>query len=462
MGLPFKSERAGGSTGDCGGEEALSVSELVGCLKETLKLNFSDLLVAGELVSFKRHDYSGHCYFTLGDDASAIDAVMWRGAAQRLGFEPQSGDEVLCRGYIDVYEKQGRMQLYVTSMRPLGAGAAQRALEQLRKKLEAEGLFDPARKRPLPFMPRTIGIVTSRSGAAIDDILTTLHRRFPGVHVLLSPAAVQGDAAPTDLVRALALLEADGRADVVIFGRGGGAAEDLAAFNDERVVRAVVAHRVPVVSAVGHEMDTSLCDLAADLRAATPTAAGEAVVPVLSDVRAGVADLDTRLGRTMLRRVGATRDRVGAVRGRLRDPISLLARARQRADELAVRLERALGTRYRQAVLSKNDAAGALARAARAHSERLSVRLRDLQGRLQKGLGDGAWRTSSRLTSVRSRLNALSPLAVLERGYSLAMTPEGKPVRSSAEIASGDILTLRFHRGGAHAAVVDTSEDNQG
>lgn len=447
-----------GSPGHAEGEDALSVSELVGLLKETLETRFAEILVVGELVSFKSHHLSGHCYFSLADDKAGIDAVMWRSSATRLAFDPQAGDQVLCRGYVGVYERQGRMQLYVSSMRPVGAGAAQRAIEALRKKLDAEGLFATERKRALPFFPAVIGVVTSKSGAAIDDILTTLHRRFPGCHVLLSPAAVQGDAAPTELVGALELLAEDGRCDVVIIGRGGGAVEDLAAFNDEGVVRAVAAFRVPIISAVGHEMDTCLCDLAADLRAATPTAAAETVVPILSEVSETIKELDTRLHRGVHRRIETLYHHVGSVRGRLRDPLSLLTRARQRTDELAVRLERGWLRRYRMAETRVSTGRGALAFSARAHSEHLREMIREAHRALRSGLDMTVWRTSTRVGELVSRLETLSPLAVLERGYSLTVNGDGNLVRTWKDVQAGDTVRLRFAIGEATTRVLSTSE----
>ena len=441
------------------GEDALSVSELVGLLKETLETQFAEVLVFGELASFKRHHVSGHCYFSLADDDAGIDAVMWRSSANRLAFDPQAGDEVLCRGYVGVYERQGRMQLYVSSMRPVGAGAAQRAVEALRRKLEAEGLFDAGRKRALPFLPRTVGVVTSKSGAAIGDILTTLRRRFSGCHVLLSPAAVQGEAAPAELVGALALLARDGRSDVVIIGRGGGGVEDLAAFNDEAVVRAVAAFPVPIVSAVGHEMDTSLCDLAADARAATPTAAAEAVVPVRGQLVETLAELDVRLHRSLRRRIENLGHRVGSVRGRLRDPASLLARARQRSDELALRLERGLLRRVRSAEARLLAARTGLASSARERHETLREVLRRCDQRLRSALDATAWKQSARVKELRSRLEALSPLAVLERGYSLTISHDGALVRSWRGVHPGETVRLRFAVGQATASVVSVADE---
>ncbi|RMF20838.1 MAG: exodeoxyribonuclease VII large subunit, partial [Deltaproteobacteria bacterium] len=233
--LPFETGLESGEP-----QRPLSVSQLIGLIADAFDREFADVAVAGEISKWTVAA-SGHCYFTLSDEDARIDAVMWRSDAARLRIEPQVGDEVVCRGKVGVYGPQGRMQLYVTTLRPVGWGAAQRALEELKRKLAAEGLFAEERKRPLPRFPATVGVVTSRAGAALHDILTTIARRSRGTRVLISPAQVQGEEAPASIVAALKLLAEDGSADVVIVGRGGGASEDLAAFNDERVVRAVAS-----------------------------------------------------------------------------------------------------------------------------------------------------------------------------------------------------------------------------
>jgi exodeoxyribonuclease VII large subunit len=384
-------------------------------LSGTLEREFSHLMVVGELTAVNRAA-SGHIYFTLSDDSASVDGVLWRSDAFRLTFRPSQGDEVVVRGRMGVFARSGRMQLYASAMKPVGAGAAQKAFEALRKKLAAEGLFASERKRPLPFLPSVVGVVTSRTGAAVHDILVTLRRRFPGVHVVLSASVVQGSDAPRSIVAALARLEALACCDVVIVGRGGGAAEDLAAFNDEAVVRALARFPVPVVSAVGHEVDVSLCDLVADLRAATPTAAAEAVVPVRSELLAAAATAAHRLRTAAQRRVGELRMGVEAASGRLRHPAARIAELRQRADRYAMLLERGLRARV------------------------------TTQAR--------------RLAGLSSALDALSPLAVLERGYSLAVDPGGRLVRDAGDLTPGDRVELRFHRGRAGADIVWREADD--
>lgn len=394
----------------------LSVSELVGELAQSLESRFHDLTVAGELMSFRRQAVSGHCYFTLGDGESSLDCVMWKSRADRVPFEPAVGDEVLCRGYVGVYRKQGRMQLYVSALRPVGEGAATRAFEQLKEKLTAEGLFDDGRKRPLPYLPAVVGVVTSAEGAALGDITSTVRRRFSACRVVVSPALVQGPSAEDSLVAALAALEQWGGSDVVIIGRGGGAPEDLGAFNSEKVVRAIAGFPVPVVSGVGHEADITLSDLAADLRAATPTAAAEAVVPVRSELLEELSLLQARLLRAAARGSENFRLRVAHAGARLRRPEVLLARTRQRVDELMGGLERGLAQSYRS--------------------------------------------TRERLSTASSKLEVLSPLAVLERGYAIVSLADDSAVDDASVLGPGQGVGLRFARGSARATIteVDTSK----
>ena len=439
-------------------EAPLSVAELVGLLAGSFERDFSHLFVVGELTALSRAA-SGHVYFTLSDDSASMDGVLWRGDALRLAFRPQQGDEVLVRGRIGVFARQGRMQLYASAMKPVGAGAAQRAFEELRRKLTAEGLFDSARKRALPFLPRTVGVVTSATGAAVHDILVTLRRRFPSVHVLLASTPVQGAEAPRGIVAALARLAADGRAEVVIVGRGGGAAEDLAAFNDEAVVRAVAGFPVPVVSAVGHEVDVSLCDLAADLRAATPTAAAEAVVPVRLDL---LFDLDTaahRLRSAALRRVAELRSRSDAVGGRLRHPAARVAELRQRADRAAMLLERAMRRRLLAPAERVAGLREDLVRAGRGRLAAATSRLARVLPELDRAMRRRSQEPVRTLAALASKLDALSPLAVMQRGYSLTFDAAGHVLRDAGGLAPGDRISIRLARGGASAEVVSVSPD---
>jgi exodeoxyribonuclease VII large subunit len=387
----------------------LRVSELNRLLRTSLETSVPAVWVAGEISNLKVHT-SGHCYFRLKDAEGQIAAVMFRSAARSLRFKPEDGLAVLAHGRVSLYEVRGDLQLYVDALEPRGVGGAQLALEQLKRRLAEEGLFAAERKRPLPAWPRRVGVVTALSGAAVHDIVTSLRGRLPGIRVVVRPVRVQGEFAGGDIVAALTDLAREPEIDVIIVGRGGGSIEDLWAFNEERVARAIVAAPVPVVSAVGHEVDVTLADLAADCRAATPTAAAALVVPdarVLSQQLTRRADaMAAALLLSLLRR----RERVQALARHVRDPRQTLLRQRLRIDEL--------GERGARAVI------GTL-RAARA-----------------------------RLVAAGERLQALSPLAVLERGYAIARrTSDGHVVRSAGELARGDQLEVLFRRGAARVRV---------
>ncbi|MBX3028101.1 exodeoxyribonuclease VII large subunit [bacterium] len=387
----------------------LRVSELNRLLRTCLEADVPEVWVAGEISNLKVHT-SGHCYFRLKDADGQIAAVMFRSAARLLRFKPQDGLAVLAHGRVSIYEVRGDLQLYVDAIEPRGVGGAQLALEQLKRRLAEEGLFASERKRPLPYWPRRVGVVTALSGAAVHDIVTTLRGRLPGVRVVLRPVRVQGDLAGADIVAALDDLGREAEVDVIIVGRGGGSIEDLWAFNEERVARAIAAAPVPVVSAVGHEIDVTLADLAADCRAATPTAAAAMVVPEARQLAALLSRRADAMAAALLSSLRRGRERVTALARHVRDPRQTLVRQRLRIDELADRGARGI--------------AGTL-RAARA-----------------------------RLAAAAERLQALSPLAVLERGYAIAHRgDDGQVVRSAAEIAPGDELDVRFRRGAARVRV---------
>jgi len=392
----------------------LSVSELNHRLRSTLEDRFASVWVAGE-ISNLRVPASGHVYFRLKDPGAQIAAVMFRSAAARVPFRPRDGMEVIIRGRVSLYEARGDVQVYVDAMEPKGVGGAQLALQQLKEKLAAEGLFGADRKQPLPAWPRTVGVVTARTGAAIHDIITTLRSRAPGVRILLRPVTVQGKQAGAEIAAALRDLAEDGTADVIIVGRGGGSIEDLWAFNEERVARAIAACPVPVVSAVGHETDVTLADLVADARAATPTAAAALVT---TDGRAAQAHL-RRVARALHVAMAAVasrqRARLNAVSRQLRDPRARVRSQRLRIDEL--------GERARRAAEST---------------------LRFSRERTRRGA---------------ERLHALSPLAVLQRGYAIARDPaSGDVIRSAAAVAVDDRLQLLFASGRATVRVEDTTD----
>ena len=414
----------------------MTVSELTAEIRGVLDATFGDVWVRGE-ISQPRTPSSGHVYLTLKDEGAVLPAVIWRSTAARLRFRPEEGQEVLVRGGIDVYPPHGRYQLIVRRMEPVGEGALRLAFEQLRATLAAEGLFDEERKRPLPPMPRRIALVTSRTGAAVRDMVSVIQRRFPAVHLLLLPVRVQGEGAAAEIAAALARADRIARADVIIVGRGGGSLEDLWAFNEEVVARAIAACETPVVSAVGHETDVTIADLVADVRAATPSQAGELVVPVLADLRAALAREQAQLVQRMRVRLARAWQRVEALGDRpvLRDPVASVRLRRRGLEHLGRRL----------AGRSPGAALG-----------RSRERLEGLDQRLQRA-ARLRWHEADRaLEGLRGRLRALSPLAVLGRGYSLTTRAEdGRVVRRVADVAVGDRLRTQAGDGGAIESVVE-------
>lgn len=387
----------------------LRVSELTRLLRTCLEADVPEVWVAGE-ISNLRVPASGHCYFRLKDAGGQIAAVMFRSASRGLRFRLGDGLEVLAHGRVSLYEPRGDLQLYVDALEPRGIGSAQLALEQLKQRLAAEGLFAAERKRPLPAWPRAVGVVTAIAGAAVHDVVTTLRARLPGVRIVLRPVAVQGLQAGGEIVAALGELQHQPGVEVIIVGRGGGSIEDLWAFNEERVARAIAASAVPVVSAVGHEIDVTLADLAADRRAATPTAAAAMVVPDAAQLARQLDQRSAALAlalRLVLRR---RRERLAALARLVRDPRRTLQSQRLRIDELGERARRALSGRLR--------------------GDRRAV------------------------AACGERLHALSPLAVLERGYAIARrVADGRVVRSADEVAAGEVLDLIFRAGRARVRV---------
>ncbi len=397
-------------------ERVLTVSELTRQIKDLLEGGFPSVWVGGEISNFSR-PRSGHCYFTLKDDQAQIRAVMWRAAASRVKFELDDGLEVIGHGHLDVYAPRGSYQLVIQRIEPKGLGALELALRQLRERLAAEGLFDPAHKRPLPRFPRRIAFVTSPTGAAIHDFLEVLRRRWRGVHVLVVPVRVQGEGAAAEIAAGIELVNRLAEeVDVLVVGRGGGSLEDLWAFNEEVVVRAIYASRVPVVSAVGHEIDVTLSDLVADVRALTPSEAAERVVPL-------AAEIVTYLNQQQRRLIGALRARAAGAQARLdalaacrvfRRPLERIQLLGRELDELQ-------------------------ARSARAVDRRIEV----ARGWLDARAG---------------QLESLSPLAVLGRGYSLTTRlGDGRIVRVASQVARGDRLSTRLAEGELISRVEEAS-----
>jgi exodeoxyribonuclease VII large subunit len=445
------------------GRAVLTVTELTQQVKTRLEEGFPAVWVEGE-ISNLRIPASGHAYFTLKDETAQMRAVLFRGKTRHVRFKLEDGLSVLAFGGLEVYAARGEYQMVVEMMEPKGLGALQLAYEQLKRKLDAEGLFDAARKRPLPAFPRVIAIVTSPTGAAIRDMLHVIGRRFADLHILVCPVRVQGDGAPAEIVAALADLAGVAGLDVVIVGRGGGSIEDLWAFNDERVARAIVACAVPVISAVGHETDFTIADFVADLRAPTPSAAAELVVREKIHVMSAVVDLYDRLKQAARGHVERYRQRVEALARRrvLTDPTRALRDRHQRLDDVRARLTvAARGNQrdFRHRVSLATNALSSLHPLARiTHGTEV---LSQLRGRLASGAIHSVQDSRHRFAAAVGRLESLSPLAVLGRGYSLTRLPSGAVVRRAGETAPGDRIEILLAEGTLAAQVTQIKERDE-
>ena len=407
----------------------ISVSELNKRVRMLLESQFEMLWVSGELSNVKLAS-SGHWYFCLKDPAAQIECAMFRTRAQFLDFRPENGLQVEVRARVTLYEPRGNYQLVVEEIRRAGLGALFEAFEKLKARLQAEGLFEAARKRPLPAFPRAIGIVTSPQAAALRDVLTTLRRRCPMTPVVIYPAQVQGEGGAAQIVRAIQTANARAECDVLIVCRGGGSLEDLWCFNEEAVARAIVASGIPVVSGVGHETDFSIADFAADLRAPTPTAAAAAAGPDRESLLAEVALYRRRLARDIAHILEARSQRLDGLSRRLLTPAERIARDRERVTQLARRMRRALP-----------DIAFARRELARATQ------------RLCAGVARGVSERTRRLGALRASLGHLDPTRVLARGYSIVRDADGHVRRSSAGLAAGAALDVTFSEGGASVTV---------
>jgi exodeoxyribonuclease VII large subunit len=418
-------------------ERPLQVSELIACLREVLDEGFGDVWVEGEIGSLYR-SRPGHLYFDLKDPEGQLRAVMFRPHAELLPLDPQDGMQVRVHGRVDIYTDRGALQLVLDHLEPCGAGALRLAFERLKARLHAEGLFDDAHKKPLPFLPRRIGLVTSRQGAAMHDFLRGLRRRAAPVEVVLVDSRVQGEGAWREVVRGLHLLDANESVDVIVVTRGGGSIEDLWTFNQEEVVRAIFEAQTPVVSAIGHEIDWVLSDLVADVRAATPTAAAERVVPDAAELRRRTDELARRLfsrERARLRELG---HRLEALRRGVRHPGERLAESAGRLGRLRERL---------------------LASVRLSH-ERIGGRLTGAEARLSSAIHRLIDRRNTTLASHGGRLDALSPLAVLGRGYSITRRePDGRILKSSGDVETGGGIRIQLWRGSLRASVTGRTEE---
>jgi len=442
-------------------EEAISVAELTHRLKRAVEGTTGKEWVEGEVASLRAAS-SGHVYFTLKDERedACIDCVIYRTQALRARRHLTEGARVQLLGRATVWAPRGRLQLVGELARPAGRGALLAALEALKEKLRTEGLFEPSRKRALPAEPRVVGVVTSAHGAAIHDIVTVGFRRG-SVRIVLSPALVQGDGAPASIVAAIERIERYPGLDVLIVGRGGGSNDDLMAFNDERVVRRVAAARVPVVSAVGHEVDTTLTDLVADVRAATPSQAAELVVPDTQSRARALGSAEKALLRAARSRLLEDLHLVSGLRSKLSDPRFLIAEKQQYVDDLSNRLERHVERKLARQTSSLESLD---ARLAARHPRLVVARARaDIEvrsGRLGALVSLRVARARSELGNAAARLDALSPLSVLSRGYAIATTRDGRAVRRAKDVRDGDDLFIRVHEGSVEATVRRTRESS--
>ena len=393
--------------------QVFSVSQITSYIKEILETAFTTIVVEGEISNW-RPSSSGHVYFTLKDNTAQLKAVMFKGSLYSLTFRPKDGDKVRCTGRISVYEPQGNYQLIVNKMEATGAGDILAMLEERKKKLAAEGLFDEQNKKPLPLLPRTIGVVTSPTGAAIRDILQVSRRRNKNINVIVFPALVQGESAAQTIVKMIEIANYYKLCDILIVGRGGGSLEDLLPFSEEAVVRAVAMSEIPVISAVGHEIDWALCDYAADKRAATPSAAAELAVPLLSDITQDITYYKTELYNAIKQKIENKRLIVRAF-----DPSALEIRFRN----------------IQQPLLNRFDNAK--------------------QG-LRDGIGEKIKDLRTRIATCRTVLENASPQTIFNRGYSMVTDEKGNIIRNSAQVKSGEMLTITPSEGKINAKVEET------
>ncbi len=440
---------------------ALSVSELNHQARHLLESSFMQVWVEGELSGFSRPS-SGHWYFSLKDRKCQVRCAMFRSLNQRIRTLPKEGDQVRIRGKVTLYENRGDFQIIIEHIEPAGLGALQQAFEELKRKLLAEGLFDNARKKPLPSLPKHIGVVTSPTGAAIHDILTVLARRCPAIPVTLYPTAVQGKAATTDIVSAIERAQAHGAADVLIIGRGGGSLEDLWCFNEEAVARAIAACTIPTVSAVGHEVDVTIADFVADLRAPTPSAAAEKISPDQSDWLKQLREREFRLSNAMGLAVKRLGTQLGHLTARLRDPRRELLEKAQRMDELELRLEKAIRQRLSTVGVRNDHLRQRLVMQSPQRQlaqnqntvERITERLLSV---MQQSL---RYRRES-LEHAAQTLNVVSPLATLGRGYAIVRDSDDKIVRDASTISAGETISARVARGELTAKVTSIKSDEK-
>ncbi|MCA1036164.1 MULTISPECIES: exodeoxyribonuclease VII large subunit [Bacillaceae] len=438
----------------------------VGALTLYIKRKFDhdphlqEIFVKGEISNFKRHS-SGHMYFTLKDEKSRILAVMFSRSARSVKFEPENGMKVLISGEISVYEPSGQYQIYVKQMQPDGVGDLFLAFEQLKERLQKEGLFASERKRPIPKFPKTVGVITSPTGAAVRDIITTIKRRFPIANILIYPALVQGAQAAPSVAGAIELANRQAEADVLIVGRGGGSIEELWAFNEEQVARAIVGSDIPVISAVGHETDFTIADFAADHRAPTPTGAAEMAVPHIDELAERILNRQSRLIRAMRERAVLQRERLGRLQKSyaFRYPQRLYEQKLEQADKMTEQLKKSAG---RLAELKREERDRLLQRLLRNHPNDLYKEAKETHLRGSRALGramkEVLTKKQKEFSGMVSTLEALSPLKIMDRGYSLAYSGEGELLKSVSQVEKGDDVQVKLADGTFNCKVTGKEE----
>jgi len=432
-----------------------TVRDLVVAVRTHIEREYSDIWVEGEISNFRAHD-SGHLYFTLKEQNAQIKAVMFRSQARLLRFRPENGMQVVGRGRVTIYEDRGELQISAEYLEPKGAGALQVAFEQLKAKLEGEGLFDAARKKPIPTLPRRIGIVTSPQAAALRDILNVLRRRHDTAGILIFPAQVQGEAAALEVTAGIRYFNKARNVDVIIVARGGGSAEDLAAFNHEGLARAIAASEIPVISAIGHETDFTIIDFVADLRAATPSAAAELVIRSRQEVEEQTEALRQRLARAMRYRLLMGRQALTelARHGAFARMMELINQRQQKLDDLLYRLERLQRQMLEQHRRRWESAAAAVRhydvrRMLSGIGKEIDARVAAIASATRRLL----LQRRSRLEQLSGQIEALSPLAILERGYALVFDSSGRLLKEAEQVNPGDEISARLFRGGVTAVV---------
>ena len=437
------------------GRRVWTPRELMSAVRTAVEREYGDVWVEGEISNFRPAE-SGHLYFTLKDEGAQLRVVMFRTQARLLRFRPENGMHALARGRVTVYESRGELQLSAEYLEPKGAGALQVAFEQLKAKLQAEGLFEAARKKPLPAYPQRIGVVTSPRGAAIQDMINILRRRHAGVSLLIYPAQVQGEAAATETAAGIKFFNRARSVDVIVVARGGGSLEDLAAYNHEGLARVIAASEIPVVSAIGHETDFTIADFVADLRAPTPSAAAEVVTQPRQVIEENIFGLRQRMARAARYQLMLAERRLRelAQHGAMQRMREVIGRRQQQVDELSFRLRRAA-----EAAAERRRQRLEMAAARLRHFDlrrQLAAMRRELEARLgalAAAVHSGVLRRETRWQRADARLRELSPAKILERGYSLVFDAAGKLVKDAAQVKAGDEISARLARGEIRATV---------